>query len=74
MLGVRLNTEIVFVVEEAPEGGYVARAVGQAIVTEAETMTDLHAQVRDAVMCHFEPNAAPKLIRLHFVRDEVIAA
>jgi hypothetical protein len=37
-------------------------------------MQDLHARVRDAVRCHFEPDSVPKLIRLHFVRDEVIAA
>ncbi len=69
-----MNTEIVFVVEEAPEGGFTARAAGQAIFVEAETLPELHAHVRDAVACHFEPDIAPKLIRLHFVRDEVIAA
>lgn len=66
--------EIVFLVEEAPEGGYTARALGESIFTEADTLADLHQAVRDAVHCHFEPGAAPKLIRLHFVRDEVIAA
>jgi len=67
-------TEILFVVEEAPEGGYTTRAVGASIFTEADTLDQLHAQVRDAVRCHFEPQEVPKLIRLHFVRDEVIAA
>jgi predicted RNase H-like HicB family nuclease len=68
-------TEIVFLVEDDPEGGFVARAVGQGIFTQADTIEELHAMVRDAVRCHFadEPEA-PKLIRLHFVRDEVIAA
>ena len=66
--------EIIFVVEEAPEGGLAARAVGESIFTEAPTMAELHARVRDAVRCHFEADAQPKLIRLHFVRDEVIAA
>lgn len=67
-------TEIIFVVEEAPEGGYTAHAVGECIHTQAETVGGLHEQVRDAVRCHFDPEAAPRLIRLHFVRDEVIAA
>jgi len=67
-------SEIIFIVEEAPEGGYIARAVGESIFTEAESVDDLHAQVRDAVRCHFDGDNAPKLIRLHFVRDEVIAA
>jgi hypothetical protein len=67
-------SEIIFVVEEAPEGGLIARAVGQSIFTQAATMAELHGHVRDAVRCHFEEGAQPKLIRLHFVRDEVIAA
>ena len=67
-------SEIIFVVEEAPEGGLSARAVGASIFTQAADMDDLHARVRDAVRCHFEPGLTPKLIRLHFVRDEVIAA
>lgn len=67
-------SEIVFVVEEAPEGGYVARAVGDSIFTEADTLAELHERAREAVRCHFDDGKAPKLIRLHFVRDEVIAA
>ena len=66
--------EIIFVVEEPPEGGFGARAVGESIHTQAETSAALHERVRDAVRCHFEGDAAPKLIRLHYVRDEVIAA
>jgi hypothetical protein len=66
--------EIIFIVEEAPDGGLSARAVGQSIFTQADTMVELHDRVRDAVRCHFEEGAQPKLIRLHFVRDEVIAA
>lgn len=66
--------EIIFVVEQAPEGGFIARALGESIVTQAETEADLHARVRDAVHCHFDDGKAPKLIRLHFVRDQVIAA
>lgn len=70
----RVMSEIIFVVEDAPDGGLSACAVGESIFTQAETMTELHDRVRDAVRCHFDEGAAPKLIRLHFVRDEVIAA
>lgn len=66
--------ELIFPVEEAPEGGYTARALGHSIFTEAETMEALRSQVRDAVKCHFDEGQAPKVIRLHFVREEVIAA
>lgn len=65
--------EIMFVVEEAPEGGLVARALGESIFTEADDIESLHQQVRDAVRCHFEEGKAPKLIRLHFTREEVLA-
>ena len=67
-------SEIIFLVEEAPEGGFSAHAVGESIFTQAASAEELHARVRDGVRCHFEESAAPKLIRLHFVRDEVIVA
>lgn len=67
-------SEIHFIVEEAPEGGFVARAVGTDIFTEADDLPQLHQQVRDAVRCHFEPAAAPRLIRLHFTREVVLTA
>jgi len=66
-------SEIIFLVEEAPEGGYTARALGSPIFTQADTLDELHANVRDAVQCHFDEGKAPPVIRLHFVRDEVIA-
>ena len=66
--------EIILIVEEAPEGGYLAKAVGTSIVTEADDRNPLHQQVRDAVRCHFEASQLPKIIRLHFVKEETIAA
>lgn len=66
--------EIVLVVEQAPEGGLTARALDASIFTQADSAQELHARVRDAVRCHFDEGDAPKVIRLHFVRDEVIAA
>jgi hypothetical protein len=66
--------EIIFLIEESPEGGFVARAVGHSIFTEADSLKELHASIRDAVRCHFNEGTGPKLIRLHFVREEVIAA
>jgi len=66
-------SELIFMVEEAPEGGYTARALGESIFTEAEDLPTLNEQVRDVVHCHFEEGQQPKLIRLHFVREEVIA-
>ena len=65
--------EIFFLVEEAPEGGYAAKALGESIFTDAETLEELHVNVRDAVRCHFDEGNAPKMIRLHFVHEEILA-
>jgi hypothetical protein len=67
-------TEIHFIVEEAPEGGFLARAVGADIFTEADDLAGLHAQVRDAVRCHFDDDKRPAMIRLHITREEALAA
>jgi hypothetical protein len=66
-------TELIFLVEEAPEGGFIARALGQAIFTEADDLPSLREQIRDAVRRHFEEGQKPAVIRLHFVREEVSA-
>jgi hypothetical protein len=66
--------EIVFLVEDAAEGGLVARALGHSIFTEADTYAELRDQVRDAVHVHFDDGDRPAVIRLHYVRDEVLAA
>ena len=69
-----MDREIIFLVEDSPEGGFEARALGHSVFTEAETFEELKTMVQDAVRCHFEEADRPSLIRLHQVRDEVIAA
>jgi hypothetical protein len=68
------DSEIIFSVTEAPEGGYDARALGYSIFTSGETLEELKSMVQDAVRCHFDEGERPQVIRLHFVRDEVITA
>jgi len=68
-----MPSEIIFSVQEEPEGGFVAEALGHAIVTQGDTMEELRRMVRDAVRCHFEPGDMPVVIRLHMVKDEVLA-
>ena len=67
-------SEIIFEVQEAPEGGYTARALGHSIFTEADTFDDLREMARDAVRTHFDEDdpERPLTIRLHLVRDELI--
>ncbi len=64
--------EIFFLIEEALEGGYTAKAIGESIFTEGETMDELKDNIREAVQCHFEDDKTPKIIRLHMVKEEVI--
>jgi hypothetical protein len=64
--------ELIFLVEEAPEGGYTARALGESIFTEADDVATLEENVRDAVRCHFDEGNLPRVVRLHFTRQEVI--
>ncbi len=66
-------SELIFLVEDAAEGGFTARALGQAIFTEADDLPNLREQIRDAVLCHFDEGQGPSIIRLHFVREEVMA-
>ena len=66
--------EIIFTVEEAPEGGFTARSLGVSIFTEGDSLDELKKNIRDAVKCHFgEAKNAPKIIRIHFLKEEVIA-
>jgi len=69
-----MQQEIIFIVEESPEGGFEAKALGESIFTEADSFENLKEMVKDAVNCHFDDNEKPSMIRLHFVKDEVIPA
>ena len=68
-----MENEVVFLVEESIDGGYEARALGYPIFTEGESLEEIKESVKDAVHCHFADEDLPKIVRLHFVKDEVIA-
>ena len=65
--------EVIFIVEESPEGGFIAKGLGVSIYTEADSMEELRVAVKDAVFCHFDDDKK-RIIRLHIVKEEVIAA
>lgn len=65
-------SELYFEIREAEEGGYIARALGVSIFTEADTYEEIKQNIKEAVGCHFEESDLPKLIRLHFVKDELL--
>jgi predicted RNase H-like HicB family nuclease len=72
-LGILTLRELIFEVRDAEEGGYCARALGHTIFTEAETWEELRANVREAAAFHFEEGPVqPRLVRLHYVKDELI--
>jgi predicted RNase H-like HicB family nuclease len=65
--------ELIFLVEESVDGGYEAKAIGESIFTQGEDLEDLKVQIKEAINCHFDENNMPKIVRLHFVKDEVFA-
>jgi predicted RNase H-like HicB family nuclease len=69
-----MEKEVIFTIEEDLDGGYTAKALGYSIFTEADTIDELKTMIQDAVRCHFEDREKPPVIRLHFVKDEVIRA
>ena len=67
--------ELIFEVLDAEEGGFCARALGHAIFTQADTCEELRANVLEAATLHFEDSTSqPRLVRLHYVKDELIPA
>lgn len=70
------STEIIFEVsEDESDGGYSASALGYGIHTQGDSIEELRRNVKEAVDCYFdETMTRPRMIRLHFVRDEVLAA
>ena len=69
-----MDREIIFLVEEDLDGGYIARALGHSIFTEADTWDELRKAIQDAVRCHFDTSERPAVVRMHMVREEVLAA
>jgi predicted RNase H-like HicB family nuclease len=68
-----MGMELIFEVRDAEEGGYYARALGHGIFTEAETWEELRTNVLEAISVHFDDGGAhPRLVQLHYVRDELI--
>ncbi len=65
--------EIIFVIEEDIDGGYTAKALNYGIFTEGDTFQELKANINDAVRCYFDESDLPKIVRMHYVRDEVFA-
>ncbi len=65
--------EVIFLVEESDEGGYIAKGMGVSIITEAESIEELKVSIKEAIRCHYD-NDSPKLVRLHLVKEEVFAA
>ena len=66
-------SEIIFIIENSNEGGYTAYALGHSIYTEGETVEELKKNIKDAIRCHFDEKTLPHIVRLHMVKDEVMA-
>lgn len=67
------SREVIFEVTESLEGGYEARALGHSIFTQGDDWDELKRMAREAVLCHFDEHQAPRVVRLHLVREEAVA-
>ncbi len=65
--------EVIFVINEAPEGGYEAEALGLSIFTQGDDWENLKFNILEAVSCHFDDNVQ-RIVRMHYVKDEVLTA
>lgn len=68
-----MTNEIILAVEDAPEGKHTAKAFGESIFTEGESLDEIRSNIREAVENHFDPGTHPKIIRLHYVKEEVMS-
>jgi predicted RNase H-like HicB family nuclease len=62
-----MNIELIFLVEDAMEGGFTAKALGESIFAEGETIEELKNNIREATICHFDDDKRPNIIRLQKV-------
>ena len=69
------NSEIIFLIEEDPDGGYNAKALGYSIFTQSDSWEELEQNIKEATHLYFEEkdSTIPKIIRLHFVKEKVIS-
>ena len=67
------DMEIVFSIAQEADGGFVAECLSQDIFTQGDTWDELRANVKEAVTAYFFDPPKPTAIRLHLVRDEVLA-
>lgn len=72
--GHKMKNEIIFLVEDSLEGGYEARALGYSIFTQADSLDELKENIREAIFVHFDSENMPKVIRMHYVKEEIIAS
>lgn len=54
--------EIIFQIQESPEGGYEAKALGYSVFTEGDDYEDIKKNIKDAVLCHFDEGESPRII------------
>jgi hypothetical protein len=70
-----MSTEITFLISDDPDGGFTAKALGESIFTQADSIEALKTALRDATRCCFADDAQrPTVIRMRGVCDEVLAA
>lgn len=67
-------SELVFEVTQEQDGGFCAECLSENIFTQGDTWEALRRNVQEAVRAfYFDQPQAARPIRLHLVRDELLA-
>jgi predicted RNase H-like HicB family nuclease len=66
--------ELVFEVVPEEDCGFCAECLSENIFTQGDTWDELRSNVKEAVRAFHLDQPAPKWIRLHLVRDEILTA
>jgi len=67
------SSELIFEVVQEQDGGLVAECLNENIITQADTWEELRENVKEAVSAFFFNKPTPSSVRLHLVRDELLA-
>lgn len=65
--------EIVFEITQDGDGCFSAECLTESIFTQGDTWNELRANVKEAVEAFYFDRPKPTSIRLHLIRDEMLA-
>lgn len=66
-------SELIFIAENCPKGGFIAKCVSESFFTQADSLEELKEAIIEAVQCHFD-DEMKRIIKLQTIQEQIIAA